>query len=66
VILRCLTCSRVAAETGRQQWGDHSLSNINTGIRGRFHFDHLCPVRSHYDRGASRGGLCHCCCCWNC
>lgn len=53
VILRCITGSRVAAETGCQPRRDHRLSNLNAGIRCGFHFDHLRPAGSHYDGGAA-------------
>ena len=62
VILRGLTGSRVAAETGSQPGRYHSLFDLNPGIRRGLHIDHLRFAGSHYDSSTAgrrvRNGLC--------
>ena len=61
VIVRGPAGSRVAAQTGRQQWRHHRFFDFNTGIRGGFHFHYLCTAGSDHDDRPSGGGLCYRC-----
>ena len=63
VILRRVTGSRVAAETGCQQGRYDRLSNFNSGIRCGFHFDYLRLAGSHHDGGAAGCRICYGLCC---
>ena len=59
MIVRRAACSRVAAQTGCQQWCHHRIFDFNPRIRRGFDFHYLCPVRSHHDRRAPGGGFRH-------
>ena len=63
VIMRCITGSRVAAETGCQPRRHHRFFNFNPGIRCGFHFDYLRPAGSHHDGGAAGCRICYGLCC---